>query len=352
MKKQVLQLCALALFFAVGCGADKNSNEACLHETTMNLDTGNYDAVLASSCADSMHKGAAYFGKAGYSAKDVINRFSETSNSASTTSDLSTYMNTLTGQVTENTLTNIDLAKINYCTYIGGTIDPLTAQCTNTNQGVPNYQDAQFYISLVDAVKSLSLLKIVTDSTGLGTLSSCNINSTATPAVPDDADATSCALIASNNLSGLPVLTCSTGVSYSTTSDIVIQGKIGTYRGVTVTVTGTATTSCPAPALYKKLLYKDAANKYWLATTMSGENCTDGTTTWPCPIEQSGAPLDLVTAIDQSITSAISSMDQALPEGTTTADVQQSISDIKNDACGVDMICTSADLASYLQTIQ
>lgn len=334
MNKQVLLLCALALFLAVGCGADKNSNEACLYETTMSLDKGNYDAVLASTCADSMQKGAAYFGKAGYSAKDVINRFSETSNSASTTSDLNTYMNTLTGQVTENTLTNLDSAKTEY---------------SNIPSTSSYYKDAKFYISLVDAVKSLSLIKIVTDSTGFGTLSSCDINSNT---VPDDADASSCALLVSAGQN------CTTAkATYIATGDITITdqtgaSKAGTYKGLTITATGTATSSCTG--VYKKLLYKDSANPlygYSVATT-STNMCTgsDGAN-WPCPIVQNGQPLDLVTAIDQSITSAINSMGQALPAGTS-ADVQQSITDIKTQACGVDQICTSADVAAYLQTIK
>lgn len=331
MKKYVLLLSALALLLAVGCGADKNSNEACLYETTMSLDKGNYDAVLASSCADSMQKGAAYFGKAGYDVKDVINRFSE---AKTTTNDLDTYMNALTGKVTENTLTNIDSAKTEYS----------TIPSTSTQ-----YKDAKFYISLVDAVKSLSLIKIVADSTGLGTLSSCDINSNT---VPDDADASSCALLVSAGQS------CTTAkATYVATGDLSIADqtgavKAGTYKGLTITATGTATSSCTG--VYKKLLYKDSANPlygYSVATTTS-DSCTatDGTN-WPCPIVQNGQPLDLVTAVDQSITSAISSMGQALPAGTTTTDVQQSITDIKTQACGTDQTCTSADIANYLQTL-
>jgi hypothetical protein len=341
MNKQVSLLCALALFFAAGCGADKNSNEACLYETTMSLDNGNYDAVLASSCADSMQKGAAYFGKAGYSAKDVINKFSETN---STTNDLSTYMNALTGKVTENTLNNIDFAKNSYCAYIGGTVDLVLGQCINVNQGVENYKDAQFYISLVDAVKSVSLIKIVADSTGLGSLTlDCDKNNNS---VPDDLDATACALQTS---AGTP---CTTGVTTTTdVSPLTFTTKSGSYRGLEFTVNdlgGPTTTSCPTN--YQKLLAKQSG--IWVAAVTS--NPTDGTCTgsdsqpWPCPIEQGGAPLDLVSALGQSITSAISSMGQALPAGTA-ADVQQSITDIKTQACPTGT-CTPSDLANYLQT--
>ena len=56
-------LCASLLPIA-SC-SDKSSNEACLHETTSNLDKGNYAAVAQSPCADHLQKGAAYFGLAG-----------------------------------------------------------------------------------------------------------------------------------------------------------------------------------------------------------------------------------------------------------------------------------------------
>ena len=329
MKKQVSLLCVLGLFFAVGCGSDKNSNEACLHDTTMNLDKSNYDAVLASSCADSMQRGAAYFGKAGYDVKDVINRFSSTSSTSAQT-DLNVYMNSLTSKVTEDTLTNLDNAKTQYQTISASSI---------------YYKDSQFYISIVDAVKGLSLLKIVTDSTGLGTVASCDINNNT---VFDEGDATSCALIAANNLSGLPPLTCN-GASYTNTGNILITGKSGTYRGVTVTVTGTATAPCPNT--FKKLLFQDPLDntKYLMATTESGTACTDGTNAWPCPIEQGGAPLDLVTTLQISINSAVNSMGNALP-GTTSNDVQKAINDVQTQACGGDNLCTSAEVANYIQT--
>ena len=329
MNKQVLLLCALALFLAIGCGADKNSNEACLYETTMSLDKGNYDAVLASTCADSMQKGAAHFGKAGYDVKDVINRFSE---AKTTTNDLDTYMNALTGKVTENTLTNLDSAKTEYS----------TIPSTSTH-----YKDAKFYISLVDAVKSLSLIKIVADSTGLGSLMlGCDKDANG---VPDDADAMACALLTS----ATPPKPCSSGITkINDVSPLTFATKTGTYRGLDFTVTdlgGPTTASCPAD--YKKLLFQQGSN--WAAAVTS--NPADGMCTgsnsqqWPCPIEQGGAPHDLVTAIDSSITSAISSMGQALPAGTA-ADVQQSITDIKTQACPTGT-CTSSDLASYLQTL-
>ena len=176
-----------------------------------------------------MQKGAAYFGKAGYDVKDVINRFSE---AKTTTNDLDMYMNALTGKVTENTLTNFDSAKTQYSTILS----------TSTQ-----YKDARFYISLVEAVKSLSLIKIVADSTGLGSLmSECDKNANG---VPDDADATACALQTSTGT------LCSTGVT--TTADVsplTFATKTGTYRGLDITVTGTGPTTPFMPCRLQEAL--------------------------------------------------------------------------------------------------
>lgn len=330
MKKLILWpalLTPVLIFALAGCGADTSSNEACRYETTMNLDKGNYDAVLASSCAESMQKGAAYLGKAGYDVKDVINRFSTTSSTSGTQTDLNVYMNSLTGKVTEATLTNLDNSKTQYAAI------PASSAY---------YKDSQFYISVVDAVKGLSLLKIVTDSAGIGNISSCDIN---TNTVFDEGDAAACALTVGSGAGG--ACTGVSGAAYTATQDITITGKSGTYRGVTVTLSGTATASCPAT--YKKLLYKSGSN-YFMATTESGTSCTDGTNSWPCPIEQSGAPLDLVTTLQTSVNSAVTSMGNALPTGATSADVQKSINEIQTQACGTDNVCTSAEVATYLQT--
>lgn len=345
MKRVILWSVLLTgvLLFLVSCGSnafksvsDENSDEACRYKTTQNLDSRNYDAVLSSTCADSMQKGAAYFGKAGYDIKDVINNLSTAQDK---TDPLTLYMSSLTGIVTDSTLTNLDNARTEY------------TKITTTST---NYKDAQFYISLVDSVKSLSLMKVVIDDDGDGKLSTCDIN---TNKVPDDADAASCALLVSAGQD------CSSVNATSTqTSDIKIQGKSGTYRGLTITITikGTQTATCPST--YKKLLYRDSTGIFWVATTLSGENCTDiDSNTWPCPIEQNSIPLDLVSTIDTSLTNAINSLGNAIPT-TTGTDVQDSINKIKSEKCctepGEDpnnvstCTCTSSEIANYLQTIK
>jgi len=331
-----------------GC-SKKNSDEACQHETTMDLDGGNYDAVLASGCADAMQKGAAYFGKAGFDITNVINTFSDTGSSkngtsGSTQSDITIYMTALVGKVDEDTLTYMDKSKTEYSIVTQSTItasDP--------------YKDAQFYISLVDAVKSLSLLKIILDVDGNGLLNeTCDMNDNQKP---DEVDAMSCGLYTA------ATKTCpsNTQVDHDLAGLTFDEKRGFTFRGLIISVSGAGTnsTTCPNPNEYKQLLYWQTAVSppSWTAVaTNSGTPSCHGSDggMWPCPIIQNGQPLDLVTTIDSSLTNAVDSMNTALQpiSGTTVttrSDVQTGLQDIKTQACPSGP-CTSANIADYLQT--
>jgi hypothetical protein len=331
----LLSLCLLAVLF-YSCGsnafkgiADDSSQEACRYEVTKNLDSGNWDAVLNSSCADSMQKGAAYFGRAGFDIKDVINRLSEASEEEK---DLNIYLKALVPKVTEQTLNDLSMAKSKY---------------GKVPQEDPHYKDAQFYISLVDTSNSLSLMKIVIDSDGDGAISNCDINGNG---VPDDADATACALMATNNLFCTYTDNNNNEKTFATytSSDVTIKGK--NYKGLTITIpneTGTSDLACldegSSQKTYKKLLYCPPSTNCYLVTTTS-DMCDN----WPCPIEQNGNPLDLVSAIDQSIDGALNSLGNALPSGVQE-DVTQAINEIRQNACGGDNTCTSQEISDYIQ---
>ena len=358
MRGTILRLLALvACLLSVSCGsnifepiANKSSDVACEYETTQNLDNGSWDAVLNSSCADSMQKGAAYFGKAGFDINDVINRFSE-SGSEKETEDLNVFMNKLVGKVSEESLTNLGSAKTAYTEYINSA-DPASN----------SYKDAQFYVGLVDATTSLSYLKTIIDATGLGSIGSCDINNNT---APDEADAAACALIASYNLNYSANEICD-GSTYTLTSDLTMTNidtnriYTGTYKEVTVTIAGTPTSECLND--YTKLLVRDSVDpsKYWAATSGAG-NCQDqNSVPRLCPLEVNNNPVSLVQALDTSLTSAMDSISAALP-GTTTTEVQSSINDIKKEYCCTESgesqdspaacICSELEVSDYIQTL-
>jgi len=310
-----------------GCGdntleflSDKSSDEACRYQVSQDLDDGNYDAVLESSCADALQRGAAYFGKAGFDINDVIN---ELSSAASETEPLDLYLSALVRFVDDTVLTNLDLSKQSY-----ESIQPSAEE----------YRDAQFYITLVSAVRSLALMKMIIDSDGDGAVSDCDINSNGTP---DDADAAACALLLSEGQS------CQDVSSSITPTDIAIQNRNGTYRGITVTVPGQATASCPAT--YRQLHYRTAGGGYRVVLT-GADTCTeqspDSSRHWPCPVETNGMPVDLVQSIDQSLSDSITSLNNSFG---VSNDVSNAVQDIRDDACGGDA-CTSTEVSDYITT--
>ena len=331
MKTRNIVLPVLLLAFLMyGCGnnlfssiADDNSNEACIYETSKNLDAGNYDSVLASSCVDSLQTGAAYLGKANFDVKDVINSLSEAKDS---TADLDIYLNSLVSTVTESSLNNLEDSANAY--------DEVLATSAS-------YEDAQFYKSIVKSLRSLSLLKLVTDIDGNGSLSSCDINNNGTP---DDVDAVSCSLVDLANIA------CTDASAVRTGTDIEIQGKSETYRGVTVTIdVNVPDASCPTS--YKQLHYLITGTTYGAATVTS-DTCQETTPntarSWPCPVESAaGASLDLVEAFDDAITESIDALGNSFD---TNNDIFDSIQEIKTEACG-NTSCTSEDIASYLNRL-
>ena len=84
MNKQVLLLYALALFLAVGCGEDKNSSEAKNFETSKNLDSGNYQAVLDDPNANATDYAAAAMAMVGLDPVDLVKKLNETATTGAT----------------------------------------------------------------------------------------------------------------------------------------------------------------------------------------------------------------------------------------------------------------------------
>jgi hypothetical protein len=325
----LLLAAGISLFF-FGC-SDKNSQEACEYAVTMNLDKGAYDAVLASSCTDSMQRGAAYLGKAGFSMTNVINAFSQAGAGASPQSDLRIYMTYLIGRVDENTFTALDNSRMEY-----GSIPP-TADV---------YKDALFNLGIADVVKSLSLLKVVLNSSGSGMIAAdCDRNGNTKP---DEIDAGVSCSTANTTLT-----TDSQNILISNATNTA-QIYPGTYRGLVISVTGTGMniSACPTSTQYSYLLYQQSAGPpvIWAPAPSAGGSAaclgSDGLP-WPCPIIQNNQPIDLVTTFDSSLTNGITEISTAV--STTGSDVETAVQNIKTDACPSGT-CTPADLAGYLQT--
>jgi hypothetical protein len=283
-----------------------------------------------------MQLAAAHFGKAGYDTRTVINRFID-AKSATANRDLGVYMGSLVSQVTSPMLDNLSLSDLRYAS-----IPPSSDE----------YLDAQFLLSLVRAVRALAVIKTIINIDGTGVLSECDINGNS---VPDEADAVSCALKSAGTatpVTGSCIFSTWTGTATPTANDIVFSSQTGTYRGLLVTIP-TLTTPGTCPSDYQKLLYKDAGtNTYRAAVTIGTCQASDAVTsadagTWPCP---SASAQDFIADFQTDVSGAVSALDTALTgTGTTASDVQQSIENIRTQACGSDGTCTADELAAYIQ---
>jgi len=330
-----LAVVVLLLASALSC-SDKDSPEACQYETTMNLDAHNYDAVLQSPCATTMQLAAAHFGKAGYDTRTVLNRFID-AGSAVGNRDLGAYLGSLVSKVTSPMLSNLSSSDFRYAS-----IPPTSDE----------YLDAQFLLGLVRAVRALAVIKSIIDVDAAGVLSGCDINANG---IPDEADAVSCAFKASGNadpVTGSCVLSAWTG-TWNATPDIVFSGQTGTYRGLIVTVP-TLTTPGSCPSDYNKLLHLSSGptgtGTYRPSITVGTCQAFDALTsapagTWPCP---SAAAQDFLSSFQADVNGAVSALATAL-SGTTASEVQQSIDNIRAQACGPDGACTADELAAYIQ---
>jgi hypothetical protein len=218
------------------------------------------------------------------------------------------------------------------------------------------FKDAQFYISIVDALKGLSLLKIVMDVDGNGQLTTkCDKNANNKP---DEVDATGCSFLTSASKP------CTNGVSVLSSAAVTFADRPGTYRGLVIQVDGAGTniTECSASNQYKQLLFLQSSGtaSFWtpVTTTPSSQCAGSDGRLWPCPLVQNGQPQDLVATINSSLDSSINSLSTAI-SGTSGTDMQQSIMDLKAQACcgcttdhcaACQQVCTSSTVADYLQT--
>ncbi|MCX8075516.1 MAG: hypothetical protein N3C57_00640 [Aquificaceae bacterium] len=364
----------LALFVAGGissmysCGgggntfdslADKNSTEACKFQVSQDLDKGRYDAVLNSACATHMDRGAAYFGKAGFDVNDVIDRLIEAGGKQNVNS-IDTYVKDLIpDDVNEDTLTYLDNAIREYTLAAGE--NPQSQSLLESQQVQASaVRDARFYRSIVSMARGVATIKVVTpvSTTNAGTNArplSCDINRNNTP---DDIEALACALYVQHSVnltsaatSGACNVRDNLSYNYSTTTDFTLSNRPGTYKGITVNISGTPTTGCGSE--YRLLFYKRQDNTYRLAATNSRSNqvCSIGNQQWPCPIIRNNNPLDFVDTVSNSFVRMVDDIARSI--ASTNPDLRREIERIKQDACGPvnPNECTADEIRNYINKI-
>lgn len=317
----------LAFFILVfaGCGsnafeslADDTSKEACEQEAVMDLDSGNFAAVLGSPCAGPMLRGAAHFGLAGYDVTDVIERSVDANNAPDEESRAEIYLTALIGTVTLDSMANLNESASEYAR-----IQP----------GEPFFEEADFYRNvIINLVASLAKVKGIIDPDGDGLLSSCDINGNNHP---DEVDAAACALLEAS-LPGSCILIS------NTVSPLAFPGYSTIYNGLTIQVAVSQSGQCPNE--YRQVL-STTPTPYVVTTTADLCSGSDGKI-WNCPLEADGAPVDLVSDLENGLNSAAATL--ANTPDAEDSELTRALNELITDACGADGNCTSAELAAYV----
>jgi len=335
-KASIVILAASVVLLAMGCGDDnylkslsrEDSSAACRYQVSMDLDSGNFDAVTASPCANHMDKAAAYLGKAGFGIIEIINRMIEASDSGGGHMDV--YMKDLVGNVSTQDIVNLDLSTRNY-----SMVNAANGYSTDMEK------DALFLRSaLVQPTISFSFIKSSIDPDGDGAISSCDINGNS---VPDEVDAVSCALTVASGTADCSSL--GIALDDSTYRTLSFTGYSSVYNGLVMDYSGVTNASCPQSTYYQ-LLYASSS----VAVT-SLEKCVDPSfplIQWNCPYEDSlGSSVDMLSVFNEAILNSLDTMNAL--GFNSTSDVYAAVDSISTEACGGG-VCTEAQLQAYLQS--
>lgn len=333
----LIAIAASALMLVSGCGdnnyleflSNDDSTSACQYQVSIDLDAGNFDAVLASACANHMDRAAAYLGNAGFEVIEIINRMIDANDSGA---PLDIYLNELVGNVSTADMASMDASRRYY------------SMVNAANGYSPDMERDALFLrsSLVSPTISFAFIKSSIDPDGDGKISDCDINGNS---ISDEVDATSCALIVASGTVDCTSLGIT--VDNSTYKSLSFAGYSSLYNGLVMDYAGVTNASCPDNTYYQLLHGSNSV------TVTSLEKCEDLSypvprVQWNCPYEDSlGSPEDLLSVFNDAIQNSLSTLD-SLGFGQDS-EVYAAINTISVDACGGGT-CTEAQLQAYIES--
>jgi hypothetical protein len=195
-------------------------------------------------------------------------------------------------------------------------------------------------VVFVNTLIAISNIKGIIGGATLPDTSTCDRNDNGTP---DQADSASCALYIAAGIGNCIDL----GATFSAPFlNVKFTGLVATYTGYIITIDDNGG---PASAPDCQATGKNLLTGGLVAATTS-ETCTDtGGLDWPCPFENDGVPVDVVSIFDENLKSSDEFLSSIF--GSDTGEVGEAVTDLRTDACSADGNCTSKDMADYLQTL-
>lgn len=330
-----------------GCG---NSDEAasCRFDVQLNLDSGNFEAVIAeltnpsSACYDAYNGdewqidlGAAYMGRAGLGTSDIIGLIGVEDGTGNST--LETFIDSVIKKQTSTALPDLKSASSSYTTALG------VADCASPLTLTNSQKDICLYRGLADTMLTSTTISYLLDD--ISTLFD-DTDTLAQAAAQEEMDASMCALIFSND--GSTCAEASTVVPTDVTFTYE-DNSTRDFRDIAVTINGNE---------YHRLATATAVTP---GTTIVTDGYCDNffaneTDTWvsplyACPLNRDSAAGDesVLTLLTETLASGLDGVEAAL---SGDPELQQDITDYKlevdpNDDDNV----TLTEIDNYLDTL-
>ncbi len=354
------------VLFAAGCGgyddlgiSSRNSPEARRYEILKALDRGDYDFVIQALAPDPTYGGAftleegrfnlaaAYVGKAGFDANDVLR---ELVNSAGTTSNSFQLF-------IEAIASNVSAGNIPYLSRASALYDAVADNvCEQTAPTESLKRDACFYKAIIDAATAaVTVANIVGDVDSWLNPQGCGEDANGN-SVGDEADASACAIeyaVAKGNDPNIaPPYSCNTSagtVSVDSATNLTFtdsQNNSYSFELLSISVGGGS--ECNTQTYYRLIDSSSGAlavTEGYCDTSFNPCSQVDPNAgCYPCPVVDNGNVLDLV----ETVVNTIESAQQIITNLVQGTDAEQAVNNFIQEVCGNDGVCTQEDLAGYL----
>ncbi len=339
----------LNLFFVLitvilfSCKVD-DSKEAYRYEILKALDSGNYDKVieLLENNKDYMdvftpeelniNLAAAYIGKAGYDVNTIINDIIETDSKGDA---FKLFTQAISNKASGSSIQYLNKAIEKYLSILNG------ASCDSPDSLDDYQKDACFLKGLIETAKGTNSLVLILEDNpqeradtvekwieGVNPCSSDDINANS---IPDEIDATACAIeYANNGTCSVPNLSVSTAsVSFTKNSSTLDY----TVLSIEVNPDASCTGTLSSKTFYKLVSNTDVVlTDGYCDTNFNPCSSPDGTTCYPCPVVTDSTNLTVEDTIVDTINTGVDSVVSSLPEDVQS-DVEENIQKFKREIC-------------------
>ncbi len=342
MKKILGVFSVLFLLITASCTVE-DSKEAYRYEILKALDSGDYDKVIEllenqekyqkafSKDELNLNLAAAYIGKAGYDVNTIINDIIETDSEGDA---FKIFAQAISNKASGNAIKYLNKALEKYLSILNG------VSC-DTPDNLTDYQkDACFLKGLIETAKGTNSLVLIIEENPderadtiekwVKGVQTCTEDDRNANSIPDEIDATACAIEYANNG------TCSIPNTTLSTSSVTFTDGNSNFNYTLLTIQINPDSTCTGittGTFYKLVLNTDVVlTDGYCDTNFNPCQSPDGVTCFPCPVVQDTTNLTVEDTIVDTINTGVDSVISSLPEDVKS-DVEQNLQEFKREIC-------------------